>query len=118
MYRNTRYAADLCTSRASRSRADDDLGEADDLGVAQHLLDALLVVLGVALLEQHALLVPAVELALHDLRQCLLGLTRVAGLGLEDLALGRHLVGRRLVALQVLRLAERDVDGDVVSQLL
>src|SRR5205823_1960344 len=62
------------------SRADTDLSEADDLGVAEHLLDALLVVLGVALLEQHALLVPAVELALDDLRKRLVGLARVAGL--------------------------------------
>src|SRR3954447_1954948 len=118
MYRSTRYAADLCTSRASTSRADDDLGEADDLGVAEHLLDALLVVLGVALLEQHALLVPAVQLAVDDLRQRLLRLAGVAGLRLEDLALGRHLLGRRLVAGQVLGLAEGDVYGDVVGQLL
>src|SRR3954451_7360255 len=44
--------------------ADFDLGEANDAGVAQDLLDRLLVVLGVGLLEQADVLEEAVEAAL------------------------------------------------------
>src|SRR3954468_7053842 len=68
---------------APRSAPDDHLCEAHDLGAAEDLLHRLLVVLGEGLLEQHPLLVPAVEHALDDLGQGRLGLARVAGLVLE-----------------------------------
>ena len=94
-----------------------DLGEADDRGVAEQLGDRLLVVLDERLLEQHLVLEPAVEPALDDLRDRLLGLALGAGDALER---GALLVDRRpghLVAGEVPRLAERDVHGDVVGQL-
>src|SRR4051794_21442346 len=98
--------------------ADDDLGEPHDLAAAQHLLDALLVVLGERLLEQDALLVPAVQHAVDDLRQRRLRLAGVAGLRLECRALGLDLPRRNVLPAQVLRAPEGDVYGDVVRHLL
>src|SRR3954447_5573082 len=100
------------------SSADDDLGEAHDVGLAEHLPHALLVVLGEGLLEQHPLLEPAVQHAVDDLGQGRLGLAGVARLGLEGRPLGLDLVGGHVLAPQVLRLAEGDVHGDVVGELL
>src|SRR5262245_33611357 len=82
--------------------ADLDLGEADDLGRAQDLLDRLFVVLGVGLLEQADVLEEAVEATLDDLRHGLLGLALVAGDRLERLALGVDDVGRHVLGTQVL----------------
>src|SRR3954454_14191763 len=101
-----------------RSAPHDHLCEADDAGVAEHLLHRLLVVLGEGLLEQDPLLVPAVEHAVDDLGKGGLGLARVAGLGLERGPLGLDLIGGHIVPAEVLGLAEGDVDGDVVGQLL
>src|SRR3954468_19484891 len=101
-----------------RSAPYDHLREADDAGVAEHLLHGLLVVLGERLLEQHALLVPAVEHAVDDLGKGGLGLARVAGLRLERGPLGVDLTGGDLLPAEVLGLAEGDVDGDVVGQFL
>ena len=50
-------------------RADDDLGEAEHLCAAEQLRDGLLLVPDEGLLEQDALLVPALQAALDDLVQ-------------------------------------------------
>src|SRR5215218_2549200 len=84
--------------------------------VVQQVLDGLLVVADVRLVEQHDLLVEAVELALDDL---LHDVGRLAlGLGGVDLALLlEHVVGHVLAA-QVRRVGDGDVQGDLVGESL
>src|SRR3954452_7081919 len=90
-----------------------DLGEARDLGVAQQLLDGHLGVAHELLLEQHALSEEAAgELAFHDLGDGLLGFAFVARLGLQDLALLLHLIGRDLITREVLGPGEGDVQRE------
>src|SRR6478735_4254826 len=84
-------------SLATRRLADLDLREADDRRPGEELADGDLVVLGVGLLEEADLLEVAVQPALDDLGEGLLGLALVAG---EEAGAG-----------------EGDVHGDVVGQL-
>src|SRR5581483_7463527 len=103
------------------SATDDDLREPDDARGTEHLLDALLVVAGVGLFDEHPArdpLEPAVELALDDLRERRLRLALVAGLGGERLALGVDLALGDVVAGEVRGAAEGDVDGDVMGEVL
>ena len=71
------------------------------VGVAEQLADGLLVVLDVALLEQHPLLEPAVEPALDDLRMACSGLPSARVMPSSVCALLVDLVGGHLVAGEV-----------------
>src|SRR6516165_7371880 len=82
----------------SASGADDDLRERHDAGRAEHGRDALLLVAHVALIQQHALLEPAVHTPVDDLLQSGLRLSLVARDRLESGALGSHLALGHLVA--------------------
>src|SRR5579883_259159 len=93
------------------------LGEAGDPRRPQPLGDRLLLVLHPGLLQQAALLEPAVEPALHDLGQGGLRLSLVAAERLQRGPLGLDLLGRDVVAAQVERAGEGDVQGHVVGQL-
>src|SRR3954470_7479074 len=83
-----------------------------DAGVVQQGLDGLLGVLDRGLLEQHDVLVEAVDAALDDARQHLLGLALLAGGGLGDAALVLDDVTRDVVAGAVLRAGRGDVHRD------
>src|SRR5687768_15101692 len=95
--------------------ADHDLGETGDLGVAQEVGDAQLVVPHVVLLQQHVLLEEPPEPALDDLGQGRLGLALVAGDRLEHLALLLDPLGRHVLPPEILRLGERRVQEDLLG---
>ncbi len=73
-------------------------------------------VFDVRLVDQHTILVPAVEATLDDLGQRRIGLALVAGDLLDRGPLGVDLGRRHLVAGDVARPGEGDVGGDVVGQ--
>src|SRR3954470_14410886 len=100
------------------SAANDHLSEPHDGGIAEYLLDRLLLVPHELLLEQHGLAEPTVEFAVDDLRQRSFGLSLVARDGFERLALCRDGVRRHFLARDELRLRERRVHRDVVGELL
>ncbi len=105
--------------RRDQAPTDGGLGEAGDLGAVEDLGDCLLVVPGVRLFQKNPPgypLVPATELAFDDLGKRLLGLAFVASLGLERGPFGCHLVRRNVVTAEIPRLAERDMNGNVVRQ--
>src|SRR5688500_16078107 len=83
------------------SGTDRDQAEPHDRRPAEDLGDRLLLVADVLLLEQHPLLVPAAEATLDDLLQGGLGLALGLGDRRQSLPLGRHLLGRHLVAREV-----------------
>src|SRR4051794_12265000 len=101
------------TSPGEALRADLEAGEPGHraAGLVEHGLDRLLAVGHRRLLEQDDLLEVAVEAALGDLRDRLLGLALLARGRLGDLTLVLHHVGRHLVASEVLRAHRRDLLG-------
>src|SRR5579872_83686 len=105
-------------SSAPGSGADDHLGEAREFRAAEQVGDGALLVADVGLLEQHLLLEPPVQPPLDDLRERRLGFLLVPCDRLGDLALRLDPVLGHVGPDQVLRPGERDVDGDVVGELL
>src|SRR5260370_19322509 len=86
--------------------------------VADQLADGGLRVTDEGLLEEDRVLVEAVQPTLDDLRERLLGLPLVAGELLEHGPLLLEDVGRDIVPRDVLRRRRRDVQRDVVRNLL
>src|SRR6266511_3633443 len=92
-----------------------------DLGrhLVEELLDRLRVVLHVRLVEQDRLCVERLQLALHDLRDHVVGLAHLPGLRLEDASLGRELFRGDLVAGDVpRRRGARDMERQVPGEPL
>src|SRR5262245_16142686 len=92
--------------------------EATHFGTAAETLDECLdrrlLIFHERLLEQGDSLEEAVELAVDDLAECLLGLALFASLRLEDVALPGDIVGGDVVTADVAGCRARDVEGDVV----
>src|SRR5690625_5219738 len=114
----SRMAGELWGSRGW-SAADAEADETGDgaAGLLHDLADRLLRVLREALVQQHVLLVEAVQPALDDLGQGLLGLALVLGGLLRDAALVLDDVGGHLVTVEVGRGEGGDVHGDVARDL-
>src|SRR3990170_3993704 len=90
----------------------------DGAHLVQELLDRPRVVLHVLLVEQDRLLVEGLHLALDDVRDDLVGLAHLLGLGLEDPALVLEDLGADLVSTDVLGCGRaRDVQRDVLHEL-
>src|SRR5690242_18782714 len=102
--------------------ADLDPNEPADGGILAELADQLadggLRVTDEGLLDEDRVLVEAVQPPFDDLRECLLGLPLVAGKLLEHGSLLLDDVGGHIVARDVLRRSRRDVQRDVVRDLL
>src|SRR5271169_2009618 len=107
----------LRTTRRTELAPDHHLGVSHDGGRTEELRDGLLVVLREGLIEQDALLEPAVEPAFDDLGQRRLGLALVARDLLDGDAFGGNVGLGHVRARQVLRAGERDVDRDVVGDV-
>ena len=93
------------------------MSETNDLRGAQNLGDRLLVIFGVWLFNQAHVFVETVNAAFDDLGQRSFGLTFVATNRFEGGLFFFKNISRNFFAIQVLGASERNVHGDVVSEL-